>query len=289
LTRAPGAEACIDARALSSAVELRLGRAVFTTDAPEVIIEAHVRPANTGWHAAIAIRGADGTSIGQRELEEPAPDCRALDDALVLVVALTIDPDAAMRAPPASPPPPRPPPPPPPPPAITAVAEPWRFGAAASLAVAGGLLPGAALGGAIGVTVDAPRVPPLELRGTLWRESERRDQDRGGAFGLATVAATVCPAVWRFALCGGAAVGRMTGTGFGFDRSQEAQAVVLAALVEPRLAVAVTPRVELTAGVGAWIPLVRPRFVFDQAGEPLPVYQPLRVAVIGQIGVAVHF
>src|SRR5688572_24899885 len=92
-TRGPGAESCIDAQMLATAVEERLGRVVFAEQAtPAVIIEAHVARATAGWHVAIAVRSADGKPLGARELDEPAADCRALDEALSLVIALIVDP-----------------------------------------------------------------------------------------------------------------------------------------------------------------------------------------------------
>jgi hypothetical protein len=293
-TRAPGADACIDAPALMAAVDTRLGRSVFAEQKDAaIVIEAHVRPIEQGWHVAISVRGSDGTLTGQRELEEPASDCRALDDALVLVLALIVDPDAAMRDPA---PPPSPPPPPPPPPAPVPTpapppprAEPWRFEASASLIAGGLVVPGPSVGGALRVIVDPPRVPPIGVRGTLWREGDERDDARGVHVRLLTVGLAACPAVWRLALCGGIEVGRMAGAGFGFDRSQQSVAIVTYATIEPRLAVPLSSRFVLVGAIGAWIPLVRPRFVFEQAGEAMLQYQPPPVAIVGHVGLAMLF
>jgi hypothetical protein len=37
------------------------------------------------------------------------------------------------------------------------------------------------------------------------------------------------------------------------------------------------------------VPLIRPRFVVDQAGEPIELYQPPAVALVAQAGLAVRF
>jgi hypothetical protein len=289
-TRAPGADACIDASALMAAVDARLGRSVFTQQEPAIVIEAHVRPIERGWNVAISVRAPDGTMTGQRELEEPASDCRALDDALVLVLALIVDPDAAMREPkPPTPPPPPPPNPPLPPSPPPPRAEPWHFDATASLIAGGLLVPGPNIGGALRVLVDPPRLPPFAVRGTFWREAEKRDDPRGVRVRLLSGGISVCPAVWRLALCGGIEVGRMAGTGFGFDRSQESVAIVTYATIEPQLVVPLSSRFALVGAIGAWIPLVRPRFVFEQAGEAMLLYQPPPVAILGHAGVAVRF
>ncbi|MBA3500509.1 MAG: hypothetical protein H0T65_09060 [Deltaproteobacteria bacterium] len=292
-TRAPAADACIDAPTLMAAVDARLGRSVFTEQKDAaIVIEAHVRPIERGWHVAISVRGSDGTLTGQRELEEPAADCRALDDALVLVLALIVDPDAAMRDSPPPPPPSLPPPPPAPvlaPVSPPTPAAPWRFEASVSLIGGGLVIPGPSVGGALRVIVDPPRVPPIGLRGTFWREGDERDDARGVHVRLLTVGLAVCPAVWRLALCGGIEVGRMAGTGFGFDRSQQSVAIVTYATIEPRLAVPLSSRFTLVGAIGAWIPLVRPRFVFEQAGTAMLQYQPPPVAVVGHVGLAMLF
>lgn len=68
-TRGPGAESCIDAAVLRASVESRLRRRVFVaSDVAPVVIDAHIAPAASGWHVAIAVRDEAGASIGAREL-----------------------------------------------------------------------------------------------------------------------------------------------------------------------------------------------------------------------------
>ena len=270
-TRAPGAETCIDAEALSIAVEARLGRAVFVrTEQPAVIIEAHVSP---GWRVAIAVRGADGSAIGERVLDEAAADCHALDDALVLVIALIIDPNAALREPPPAPTP----------------REPWRFRVGASLLGAAGVLPGAAFGAGVRVAIDAPMLPVIEARGTWSPTDETIDGGQGGRFTRMSAALAIRPTIWRLDLGLGFELARITGTGIGFDRVQNATALIPAIAIDPALVVAITERVSFRIGALVWIPLVRPRFTFEQAGQAVPVYQPAPVGAALHAGADLHF
>jgi hypothetical protein len=114
--RLPGAESCITVPELGSRIENHLGRkALVSPSAGDVAIEARVaRIAGGRYKATVGGTRRDGTPLGTRELVSPTSDCRSLDDGLVLVVALMIDPDAleparaAIAAPPPPPPPPSP-------------------------------------------------------------------------------------------------------------------------------------------------------------------------------------
>src|SRR5262249_53764550 len=143
---------------LAAAVIARLGGAAARDGAGGVVIDGEVAPSATGWRAAIRTTNARGELLGQRELREPAADCRAFDDKLVLVVALIVDPElldepAAARSQAA---------------VVGAPDVPWRFGAAASVLAARGLLPGFAFGTAVAAVLEPPRGWPIELGATLW-------------------------------------------------------------------------------------------------------------------------
>jgi hypothetical protein len=269
-TRTPGAEACVDAGALAGAVEARLGRSVFTrTDSSAAVtIDARVSP---HWHVAISVHGANGNAIGERMLDEPGANCHALDDALVLVLALIIDPDAATRESPQ----PR---------------EPWRFDAGASLVGAAGVLPGAALGAGVRFGIDPPGLPAFELHASAWLPDETRDGGRGGRFTLVSAGLAVRVPVWRrLETAVGFELARMTGTGIGFDRVQDASAVIPAISVEPRFVIALTRQTSFTAGLALWIPLARPQFTFEQAGMDVVVHELARIAGIAAVSAGLRF
>jgi hypothetical protein len=270
-TRAPGADGCTDADALSAAVEARLGRNVFVRgEKPAITIEGQVSP---GWHVTIAVRDAQGVAIGERVLDEPSLDCRALDEALVLVIALIIDPNAALREPPA-PAKPR---------------EPWRFSAGASLLGGAGRLPGAAVGGSARFAIDPPAVPRIEARGTWWVPDETVEVNQGGRFTAIAAALTVRFELGTLDLGAGFEATRLTARGIGFDRVQNARSIVPAAVLDPCLVLAITERISFRTGVLVWIPLVRPRFTFEQSGQEVLVYQPAPAAAGLHAGVDLRF
>ncbi|HEY3497829.1 MAG TPA: hypothetical protein VGK73_24190 [Polyangiaceae bacterium] len=91
--RGDGAESCVDQRALAGAVRLRLGREPFADDAESGIEGTILRDGST-FRANLRVRDARGTEVGRRDLELETGDCSKLTDALVLAVALTIDPNA---------------------------------------------------------------------------------------------------------------------------------------------------------------------------------------------------
>jgi hypothetical protein len=102
--RAEGADGCADQQDIEAQVTARLGRSPFSADAPRSI-EVVVRRVKHGFRAVIYVRGAGDARAGSRELSSEAAECTSIEAASVLALALTIDPDAAIRAPlPAAPP-----------------------------------------------------------------------------------------------------------------------------------------------------------------------------------------
>jgi hypothetical protein len=79
-------------------VSARLGKNVFSDSAP-TSIEGVIEHVEQGWRAHVYMRGADGRLAGVRHLSSEGTDCAALDAAATLVIALAIDPEAALRPP----------------------------------------------------------------------------------------------------------------------------------------------------------------------------------------------
>lgn len=93
--REPGAEACIDERALLERVEQHLGAEVESRrDA--FMIEGRIAPGAKGGFTAQLVIAGDASS--KRELSMRGDDCRELDNALVLVVAAAIETLAPSKA-----------------------------------------------------------------------------------------------------------------------------------------------------------------------------------------------
>jgi hypothetical protein len=278
-TRLPGAEQCIPTKALASAVEHRLGRAVFVSAAQgDVSVEGRVQPdpQSGRFSALLTVTSADGNILGTRELRSEAASCRSLDDELALVIALLIDPEAALRPPPpasqpaaAAAPPAQvvvrhepvyvPVPGPREPPA-------WSVGIGAGPLFALGLLPGIGIGLGVHTMLEAPWLWPVEISGTLWLENEARAQTGGVAqFRLATGGLALCPISakagrTRAFACAGGHLGslRMRGQQFEIDREQEVLAadVAMTGRVVHRIAGPMTA----SAALALLLPLQRDRF-----------------------------
>jgi hypothetical protein len=93
-SREPGAEACIDAQELAERVGATLGRPVYwqaLNAAGHVAqLQGEVRPLGSGW-IAVVVAKTEGAAPLRREVALDAADCRQIDEALVLVVALMAD------------------------------------------------------------------------------------------------------------------------------------------------------------------------------------------------------
>ena len=99
--RAPGAEDCASGTVIAEDIARRLGRdpfAVSSDDALRIdgIVDGDPR------RARIFVRHPDGSLAGTRDLtaDADAGDCHALDQAVALAIALVIDPEASLTAPP---------------------------------------------------------------------------------------------------------------------------------------------------------------------------------------------
>ena len=288
---APGAEACIAAPVLADVVSARLGRPAF--DGPgvtAVVIEGEVAPTATGWHVALAIRGADGAARGARELDVAGADCRAIDEPLALVLALIVDPDAGAGAPP----------PPPPAPIVAVIdapkgappVEPWRAEAAVTGAVGRGALPGTHVGARLAIVVDSPRLWPVAFAVGWWAPGEI-DLDGGrrvrlgrwqARLGVCTPTRSLGRA--RVAGCAGGEVARIDARAVGFDSNRQTAATLGLAALAARGTVELTRAAFVVAEIGVEVPLTRPRF-FDDAGALL--YRAAPAAMIGGLGLGVRF
>ncbi|HEX5098309.1 MAG TPA: hypothetical protein VFV94_02370, partial [Polyangiaceae bacterium] len=101
VTREAGAESCLEASALETAVERRLERPVFVPAGRGAVgVSLHFqRRAERTFAAEVVLLDRHGAALGRRELKTRAPHCSALDDSLALVVALLVDsPEAREQA-----------------------------------------------------------------------------------------------------------------------------------------------------------------------------------------------
>lgn len=99
--RLPGAESCIATGELGERIERHLGRAVLVSPSvADLSIEGRVVRTQGKFKVTVGGSRRDGTPIGTRELASATASCREIDDALVLAIALMIDPDALAPKPP---------------------------------------------------------------------------------------------------------------------------------------------------------------------------------------------
>lgn len=102
--RAP--DDCISAAELASRVETKLGRSVFGIN-PDYRVDGllEAQAGTPKWKARITVVGANGDVLGSREVTGNDA-CRALDEKLAFVVAVSIDPNVGAMEPVPTPAPP---------------------------------------------------------------------------------------------------------------------------------------------------------------------------------------
>lgn len=309
--RLPGAESCVATQTLARAVEERLGRAVFVSAAQaDVSVEGRIEPARKGgWRAVVTLRDAKGALLGTREIARADKGCEAMNEPLALVIAVMIDPDAALATPganaqpqpqPTPPPAPAPAPPPqivyvpvptpaPPPPPRK---HPWFFEGGAGVIGALGLLPSVAPGVHVDGMIEPPKVPITLIGfGAAFLDQTVADAASAGSASFATgyIGSGLCVLRVRAVhvhlfLCIEGHIGAITARPSGFPgASQEVKALVNSA-GELRLSVPVVGPFSARAGASAVVPWLRDRWTYARAdGTSVELF---RVSpVVGQVDV----
>jgi hypothetical protein len=312
--RLPGAEACIGTRELATAVEQRLGRAVFVSPAQaEVFVEGRVEapragaapaePSPSRFRAHITLSDARGAVLGTRDLEAPGEGCRTLDEQLALVIALLIDPDAVLSGAPRGPAPPPPvvervlvPVPAPSPPAR----EPWRESLAVGPQVAAGLLPRAGVALALRGEIVPPSFVPIELGGAVWLDAHAdagASTSKGATLSLAYGLLGICPLAWgpgatRVRGCADLEVGAIRAVGYGFTMSNGTgqEQPVVQAQVAGRVTRRLVGPLDIGVGLGLLVPFERARFFYvDASGGQQELFRTAPVAGVVDASVGLAF
>ena len=253
-------------------------------------VEGLIERGPTGaWRATISLAGEGGRLLGTRELVRDAVSCRELDEPLALVIAVMIDPDAALRPPP--PPAPVPPAPVVAPPVIVQrelipipyVAPPrltpWRAGLDLGATFALGLLPNPGAGIALRGRITPPRWPTFELGGAIWAANQAESGGIGAKFSLVEGFLSVCPLAtstlgFELGACLGARVGAIRAGGFGFDLTQEQERPTFAGSLEGRVRRRIVGPLVVSISPGLLVPFVRDRFFYSEAsGQKLEVFR----------------
>ncbi len=297
--RLPGAEGCLSAADLGGRVEEKLGRAALVSaSAAERSVEARAERLPSGRFRVIVTGSRrDGTTLGSRELE--GATCKGLEDGLVLVIALMIDPDAfaAPRPEPVAPVPPVPAPP-------TVIVQERVVVREVPVLVPTEPRPSAmrsvdarlSVGAAFGRGPDAGFLVAGGLRiptGSHFAVSVGAEGAFAGS--VTTVAGTLAlcaetPLVGRLrgGLCGGLRGGAYFAQGSGFSSNRAAADGLFDATLAPELTLPVAGRAFVAVAAGLSAPLVRQRLVVaGPNGAVTPVYT--RPAIGGEVLVGVGF
>jgi hypothetical protein len=307
--RGEGAGTCPDGPALAGRVAGRLGRNPFAETASQSI-EGSVARVGDRLKAELYVRDAAGVAQGARQLSTIATDCVELADAVVLAVALTIDPNAALAEPVTSPAgealtQPSPDPPRPSAPAPVAACPktecpasapcpprscpPALPGAHAALSARGalavGVLPGVAPGAAVSGELGNQRA--RATLGMLFLPESRTDSGVAG-FGL-TAGMVGGALAWplargvELAVFGELEVGAIHAVVHEGEPVRPGDQPWFALGAGPRLAVVPLSPLRLELGLSLVVPLLRPSF--EGLGLAEPVFQSSPVTGRGYIGV----
>ena len=296
--RMPGADACVATQPLARAVEERLGRSVFVSAAQaDLSVEGRIekRP-NKGWRSVITVRDASGATLGTRELERADGSCEAMTEPVALVIAVMIDPDAALRPKPSepdvSPPAPAPiaeaPPAetqpsaaalPSPAPAIDRPAAPapppraapWQFEGHVHATVNHGLAPTLAPGAGVDAILYPPKIP-IGFRGytTLFLPTSAEKDGARASFDMLYAGGSLCPTLrGRVNLlgCVGGHLGLLRPRAETSGRGISEDVLLLwTAMAELRVHVPLVAPIGVSAGVGAGLPILRPELAYRRSG-----------------------
>ncbi|HEX4340640.1 MAG TPA: hypothetical protein VH062_32250 [Polyangiaceae bacterium] len=281
--RAPGAESCIDRERLEESIERRWRRHVFVADGEDFVVEGHVsRGASGEWAASLALRSADGTNLGERQLVTRAPSCVDLDDSLVLALGIMLDlnrqktgddvghPAAALGIRPAN-------------------TVPLHVVPFAGAAASAGALPGLALGFRAGVALLPPAFMRVQLSGSVYA-AENVSSARPGArmFGwaaeLAAFPFSASGGPLRADFGAGVRLTELYARGLGLYRTESPSEALPSLGPRVELSLRIAGPLALDVGLGVDAALSRYRFVYrDSSGGVVSVYE--TAPFFGEIGV----
>jgi len=295
--RTEGAGTCIDPAALEARVRERLGSDPFdarATRSIEGVIRRTRSPSDEGWEAEILVRAHPGDlEPPLRALKSQAKDCESLSEAVVLAVALAIDPAAAFSAAKATPPALSPPPAPVP---VATASEAAAVAAPAGrgeleLAGQAGLLPHASLGAGLVAAAALSDHLELALRAQIFPAVTVQGAP-SFAIGLAAGDVRLCARMPRaarvaFVACGGPAVGVMGAALLAGDRAQPGERAWVAAELGAGAVVGLGRALGLRLDVEGAVPITRYRFVVEGSTDTL--FRQSAVAVLAHAGLELRF
>ncbi|HET9932721.1 MAG TPA: hypothetical protein VFQ35_18585 [Polyangiaceae bacterium] len=236
-----------------------------------------------GYSATLQIHGTEPRSLS-------APSCEAVVEAVTVILALAIDPQAnthTRRAPKSSPEEPKP--------AVERRPSVFRFDAGAASTFDTSTLPHVALGASAKAGLWAPRWS-IDAVATYWLPASRslpNDPTVGGRFTWWTVGISGCVAFAErpyLAACVEPELGRLEGSGSGTLDDRSVGATWLAVSAAPAVSLDLTRHFKFRAALGPALTLLgRHAFVLERSGENLEVHRPGRLSLRGRFGLDVLF
>jgi hypothetical protein len=278
---------CPDADAERTEIRRRVG-AMDPAQMPERIsakVEIHAEP---GGALLLTLRTSIGATTGERFLT--GHDCRQLSDAVALVLALLINPNAAAGD---APPPPPLLPPPPPPIASAELAERAPFALGVEAVLAEGVLPNLAEGVAGGLSFQRGGLVLAARGGGFFAQDQPAPVLAGAraSFYLIEAALEICVRTWPgrrlgATACLGGAIERLHGESSGVSSSGQASALWPEALARIMGHLRLGQRTRLRLGAEAHGLGSRPDLAIRGLGS---VYRPPAVSMRASLGIDMLF
>lgn len=272
--RGAGAEQCAAEGSINEAVTARLGHTAFLEGSPRVVALT-LRREGRRWTGTLEARDERGTAVASRSVDAEGDSCEPLTRALVLSLALLLDPAGALSALPEPAPPPRAasassatpvepsprPPPPPPPPVLL------QGAVSAAFALGLGLLPTAAPGMQVAAELRAGALWTAELLVFPSRNSANYPGTVGSwSAGLLAGYGWSLPAGFHVAATGGLRGGVLYGSvGLPSEPLTQGEFGFLSLALRPRLRWR-WRALSLELGVEGEVLLLRPRFLLTTGG-----------------------
>jgi hypothetical protein len=322
--RAPSAEGCIAAIELGRRVERIVGPVLTAASDGQISIEGRIEKRTDGFVASVLVSDAEGRVLGRRELQSADLDCRALDEQLAFVIAVAIDPDAALAAlpgefsedtdpgsqllaqlerEPAKPAPlgrrdraatAQPAEPQAVRPSDPEASGPLTWTAAIGIAGAAGVLPEPTAGAQLELGLITGGFAHA-LRGAFWI-GQRVPIDAGRAAELAAfeLALATCPQLWRTAnfaasLCGGALLSRLSVRPQGFVGSAGQSRLLLGPSLAARLGLRLGGPLWAVLAVSGFALWSRHRVFYERGGQEVELYRTPAISGSSAISIEVRF
>jgi hypothetical protein len=309
---AEGAPAeCLSADTLAARVEDYMGRHAFDPASPR-LLSVRVEPTpDTRLRAVVSIVETDGKVLGEREILTDDATCDALEEPLVLAIALLVDTDLGAS----SEPEPEAPPPEPEPPEVPeepeapeeaeeaprvvvveppAPPEPWGLEVDASLVSVDGLLPSFGFGTEVGLFVAPPGWLPLRARVAGWLPQTEKPTSQGTLdFRLGLAGLMVCPLSVRSGglgvdACAGADLVALNAESHGFDQARVTTQWFAQGSLALRVVIDLPSPWYAALSTGVGIPIRPPQFVIHRGGNAVPVFQPAEGTLVAGLGLGVR-